>query len=120
MAMAICLMKKAHALNAQPNHSSKELFLERPRTMKKKAMLDTLTNGTSVIKERMRTKNTGFAIRTRVAIRLSLRARPNSRNVPYRAKAPSQTSTTVETRRAENENPKGKQNRAPQRICAKG
>src|SRR5260370_39651440 len=88
--------------------------------MKKKAILAKLRNGTSVIKEKLRTKNTGLARRTTVAIRLSLRARPSSRNVPYRAKAPTQASTTVEARRAENENPTARQNNAPQRIRRKG
>src|SRR5206468_12952510 len=98
----------------------RELLRESPRAMKKKAILVKLRNGTSVMKEKLRTKNTGLATRTTVAIRLSLRARPSSRNVPYRAKAPSHASTTVETRRAENENPKGRQNKLPQRICTNG
>jgi len=98
-------MKRAHTAKTHPTHSSKEFLRQTPRTMKKKAMLAKLTKGTSVMKEKLRTKNTGLVTRTTVAIRLSLRVRPNSRNVPYRAKAPSQASTTVETRRAENENP---------------
>src|SRR4030095_1490859 len=120
MAMAIDRMKKATTPKAQPNHSSNGLLLENARTMKKKAMLETPTNGTSVMKEKVRRKNTGLATRTRAAIRLSVRARPSSRSVPYRARAPSQVSITVETLSAANENPKGKQNRAPQRIWAKG
>src|SRR5262249_31134756 len=113
-------MRRAQTAKTHPTHRSKEFLRQTPRTIKKTDLLARFTKETSVMKENLSTKNTGLVKRRTVAIRRSLRERPNSRNVPYRAPAPSQASTTVETRRAENESPSGKQNRAPQRICARG
>jgi hypothetical protein len=62
--MAICLIRKALAAKMHPTQTDKTLFRRRPGTTKKNAMFDTLKKGTSVIKEKVRTKTTGLAIRT--------------------------------------------------------
>src|SRR6476646_505074 len=54
MAMASCRTKNPTTPKEQPIHRSNMFLLENPRTMKKKAILETLTNGTSVMKEKLR------------------------------------------------------------------
>ena len=104
MATATCLMKRAHTAKRTPHTVQKSSSGKLPDDEEKRYVGNT-HKGNIRHERETEDKNTGLVTRITVAIRLSLRVRPNSRNVPYRAKAPSQASTTVETRRAENENP---------------
>src|SRR5262249_43806619 len=110
--MPIGRVRKAAIAHRQPAHTESDSDRRIALTYQYRAIVEKLTNGTSVMNEKESAKNGGSNASASAPRRAVLRRHSNSRSVRYTAQQPNTARATVDPRRTTNEKPARRANRA--------